>query len=113
MSRVNRNHARLPGRAEGTAVVLVDHRAAGEDHDSVLLGQGNGQLPPMQQVRADRVTPAHVAPFVAKRVVLEKQVVLTLEVNQAVRVVRPMLARRKVVLGTKWLVVSRRNRVCS
>src|SRR5690348_17001798 len=55
------------------------------------------------------VAPAHVAPLVAKRIVLIKQVIFALEIDQAVWIVRPILARREVVLRPVRLVVNGRS----
>ena len=49
-----------------------------------------------------------MAPDIAERVVLVEKVVLAIEVNQPVGVVRPVLTRGKVVLGTVRLVVGGR-----
>jgi hypothetical protein len=59
---------------------------------------------PVHQVRAHRVPPAHVTPGITLGVVLVKQVVLPVEKHQPVRVVHPVLLRRKVKLRAEGFV---------
>ena len=62
----------------------------------------------MEQVFADCVTPTHVSPLISEGVVLEEEVVLALEVDEAVGVVCPVFGGREVYLGPIRLVVFRR-----
>src|SRR5947208_16636600 len=63
---------------------------------------------PMQQVSAYGMSPAHVAPFVAERIILKEEMVFAFEVDQTVRIIRPVLTRRKVVLRPVGLIVTGR-----
>jgi hypothetical protein len=47
-----------------------------------------------------------VAPFITERIELIEEVILLVKVNEAVRIVRPMLARREMYLWTVGLVVA-------
>ncbi len=105
LAGVDGDERRVGLGAEAGAVVLVEYDAAGKDHLVVVLGDGQRELLPVHQVGADRVTPRHVAPGVARRVVLEEQVILTLVPDQAVGVVHPVLRRGEVELGPVLLVV--------
>ena len=58
--------------------------------------EGDGQVGPVQQVAADRVAPAHMAPLPPERVVLIEEVVLALVEDEPVRVVHEVLRRREV-----------------
>src|SRR4051794_10590217 len=60
---------------------------------------------PMHQIRAHRMPPTHMPPFVAERIELVKQVILTLEENQPIRVVHPIGRRRKMKLRPKWFPI--------
>src|SRR5581483_5751640 len=94
---------------EPAGILGVDYGTSGEDHDSVFFFEGCRQFSPMQQISANGMSPTHVAPFIAKRVVLKEQVIFAIEVNQAVGIVGPMLAWREVKLRAKGLIVSRWN----
>ena len=52
------------------------------------------------------MAPTHVSPLVTKGIVLVKQVVLTLIVDQSVGIVHPVFFRGEVVGGTVKLSVS-------
>jgi hypothetical protein len=84
---------------------MVDDNAAGEDHGPILLGNGDRQLVPMKQVGADGMAPAHVAPLISEGIVLKEEMVLALEVDEAIRVVRPVCGGREVYLRAIRLVV--------
>ena len=90
-------------------VALVDDGAAGEDHDAVVLGERHGQFLPMHEIAADRMAPTHVSPRIAERIVLKKEVVFAVEVTKPIRVICPVLARRKMVLRPVGLIVSGRS----
>src|ERR1700761_2690656 len=80
----------VPVRAEAAGVAMIDDDAAGEDHGVVMFGNGNGKLMPVEEVSADGVAPAHVSPLIAVGVVLKEEVVLALEEDEAVGIVRPV-----------------------
>ena len=91
--------------AEAASVVVVDDDAAGEDHDAVIFGDGDGQFVPVKEVGADGVAPTHVSPLVAEGVVLEEEMVFVLEEDESVGVVGPMFGGREVDLRAVGLVV--------
>src|SRR5436305_8352616 len=63
----------------------------------------------MHEVRANRVTPMHVAPAPAIRVMLKEQVVFAAVKHEPVRVVVPSAAGREMELPPKRLAV----KICS
>src|SRR6202022_294703 len=97
---VYRNQALCSGRAEATGVLAVHYDAARERHFAVLLSDCDRKLLPIQEVRANGVPPTHVAPFITERIELIEEVILLVKVNEAVRMVRPMLAGGEVHLWT-------------
>ena len=62
-----------------------------------IRSNGAGQILPMQQVCADRVSPVHRTPLCCVGVVLVKLVVLSLIEREAVRVIHPAHKRGQVV----------------
>src|SRR6202020_1413144 len=109
---VNRNQAFALWRAKTAAILAIDHYTPGKDHGVAFFRDGHRQLLPMQQVFANRMAPAHMPPLIAKGVVLEEQVILPMEVHQAVRIIGPIVLRREVYLWSIRLVVSRGLSVC-
>ena len=87
---------------------LVNHDTASKNHHAIFFGEGYRQFLPVHQVGADRVSPTHVAPYIAEGVVLEKQMILAFKEDQPVWVVRPVLARGKMELWPVGLVVGGR-----
>ena len=102
---VDGDERRLAIFAQTAGVLPVHHRAAGEDHHIILFGQSQRQVLPVRQILADGVPPAHVAPRIADRVVLLKEVVLPLEVHHPVGIVHPVDFRREMKLRTITLAV--------
>ena len=84
--------------AESAAVFPIHHHAARKDHYAVFLGDRRRQLLPVDEIRAHGVTPSHMSPLVAERVVLIEEVIFASEVHRAVRVVGPVDGRREVIL---------------
>ena len=72
-----------------------------------FIVDGNRQLPPMHQVVAHRMSPVHVAPLPAVRVVLEEEVPHAIVVDHTVGVVVPTEFLREVKLRTERLIVKR------
>src|SRR4051812_31426660 len=70
--------------AESAGVFAIDDHAARKDHDAVFFWDRDRQLFPVQQVLAHAVSPTHVSPDVAKRVVLEEEVILAVVKDKAV-----------------------------
>ena len=92
--------AAVHGGVEKVQPAVLLHRGAGEAALAAFIGlvgvQGDGQLLPVEQVLADGVAPVHGVPHRGLGVVLEKDVVLPLEVAQAVGVVYPAALRLEV-----------------
>ena len=84
---------------------MIDDNAAGEDHDAVFFGQGDGQFVPMEQITADGMPPTHVAPYITKRVVLVEEMVFAFEEDEAVGIVGPMHTWGEMELRAEGLVV--------
>ena len=105
-ARVDRHHRRVAARAEAARVLVVDHRATREDRLVSLLRDRDGQLLPVHEIAADRVTPRHVAPRVPERVVLVEEVILALVVDEPVGVVHPVLGRSEMKLRPVELLVA-------
>lgn len=95
--------------AESTRVVLIDNRTTCKDHDAVFLRQSNWELLPMEEIATYCVTPTHMTPLVAEWIVLEVQMVFAFEVDQTVRIICPMLARREMILGPIRLIITGQN----
>ena len=106
VSGIDRHQARFASGAEAAAIAAVDDNAPGENHLATHFGNGDRQLAPMKQVSADGVSPAHMSPLIAEGVELEKEMILTLKVHEAIRIIRPMLAGREVYLGTIALLIA-------
>ena len=83
--------------------LVIDHTAG---KDATLIRRvggrhnGDGQFLPMHQIVADRVTPMHVGVIRAIGIVLEKQVIPSLPVNDAVGVVHPVGGGQEVMART-------------
>ena len=107
---VNRDHGRLAVLAEAARVAVVNDRAAGIHHDRAFFRQSDRQMFPTEQIRADRVPPAHVPPQIAERIVLIEDVPLAVVIDKPVRVVRPMDRGSEMELRPIGLLVSRRLR---
>jgi hypothetical protein len=61
----------------------------------------------MEEVFTDGMPPAHMSPGIAKGVVLEEQVIFVIEVDQAVRIVGPVMFRGKMNLWPELFVPQR------
>ena len=85
--------------------MLVNDGAAGKDHVVLVLGDRDRQVLPVHHVGADGVSPAHVSPNGAERIVLVEEVIFALEVDHPVGVVHKVLRRSEVVLRTIGLGV--------
>src|ERR1700722_4512465 len=109
MPRVNGNKTRrslLPLIAAKTArVAPVNYSTAGKNHHSICFGKRQGQRFPVHKIGADRMSPAHVSPFFAERVVLRKEGVLASVIDRAIGIIHPIPCRREVELRTIVLVI--------
>ena len=89
-------------------VAVVDERRPRKAGTGGGLGEQHlGQLGPVHEVAADGVSPGHVAPRQAGRVVLVEQVVLAAVPDQAVGIVEPAGARGEVESRAQGLGVER------
>ncbi len=91
-------HNGVPAKAG--SVVLIHHGAAAEDGAQIVRGQGYVQMLPVHEVLGDGVSPVHIAPETAVRVILIEQMPFPVLVDHSVGVVHPAPVRRKVVGGT-------------
>src|SRR5262245_22232695 len=66
-------------------------------------------MPPVDEIGAHRVSPAHVAPGIAERIVLIEEVVLALEEDEPVRVVHEVPLGREVEAWPMRVVQRRRQ----
>ena len=106
MSRIDGNQAGFSGRAEAAGVLAIYHHASCEDHFPVLLRNSDRKLIPVKQVSTDGMSPTHVSPFVAQGVELKEEVILTVEEDEPVGIVSPVLAWREVYLRTVRLLIT-------
>ena len=94
-----RQGRRVADAATERVVVVDDHRSA-EDRppaviDAVRQQRVRSLFKPDQMIRRG-VTPRHVPPLAAERVVLKEDVITLAVVNQPVGVVHPMFTRREM-----------------
>ncbi len=59
----------------------------------------------MNEVSADRMAPTHMAPFVAKGIVLVEEMVFSVIVDHPVRIIHPISLWREMELGTERLSI--------
>ena len=89
--------------AEAAGIVPIHHGAAAE-HRAHGIGQKFvAEFLPVNEVFADGVAPVHVSPAPAIRVVLEKEVILAIVEDHAIRVVVPSALGREVELSSQGL----------
>src|SRR5271168_2328742 len=105
MARVDGDEAIRAG-TQSARIVSIDHRASGENHDAVLFRERYGQVLPVDQIGTHRMSPTHVAPNIAERVVLVKEMILAFVEDQAVGIVGPIFRGAEVVLRTERLIVA-------
>jgi hypothetical protein len=72
MSCVNGNHDRLTVAFKAGRIGVIHDRGAGVDPDLPLLRERNRQMPPVDEVVADRVTPTHV-PHLSRRDCIDRR----------------------------------------
>ena len=102
---IEQHDGRLRAAAQPGGVVVVDYGTAGEHAPEGIGIEGHRPFRPVHQILAHRQAPVHVAPLGAVGVVLVEQVIGSGVVDQAVGIVEPAAARRKVELWTQWLAV--------
>jgi hypothetical protein len=59
----------------------------------------------MKQVRADGMSPTHVPPLITQGIELIEEMILTVKVDETIRIVGPILARREVHLRAIGLLI--------
>ena len=97
--------------AEACGVIAVDHARAAEDGADGVGRDGDGLVLPVHEVGAGAVSPRHVAPRGAVRVVLEIEVPGAIKVEHTVGVVHPSVGRRVVEAGAEGFAVLQTKRV--
>ena len=93
--------------SEAGCIVMIYHGRAAEDSTKRIRCYRNGAVFPVYEVFADSVSPVHVSPFGAIRVVLVKKMVFTVFIDHSVRVVHPSVKGREVIGRTKLFTVGR------
>ena len=106
----DRDERRSTVDAQPGGVFPVDYRATGKDVTQRIGIQGNGQVFPVYQIRAERMPPMHRPPYRAIGVVLVKEMILAFIVEHPIRIVHPMGRRREVKLRPVRLLVMSRFR---
>src|SRR5580698_3511207 len=91
MSCVDRDHWTLSRvYSKSARILFINNAASGKYHYFVFFTNGNWQMLPMYEVLAYRMSPAHVSPNIAERVVLIEEMVFSFVVYQSIGVVRPV-----------------------
>ena len=90
--------------AEAGGILMVDHRAAGEDGSQFVRSDDRGGVFPVDQVFGNAQAPVHVAVGGPVRVVLEGKVPFAIDIDHAVRVVGPSEFRGEVHERTIGLI---------
>ena len=81
------------------AKILMIDDSGTRKHSTQLIGvQRVLDLPPVNQIVADRMPPPHLSPGWRLNIVLEKEVPDTVMVHEPVRIVDPVFAGREVKL---------------
>ena len=103
--RVIEQHRRIFSLGQPQPVLPVHNGAAGEDVTLFPHEHGHVPLLPADEIAADRVSPVHVVPVVPRRIVLVKQMVHPVQINQPVGVVDPPVLGGKMSLGPQRLPI--------
>ena len=98
---VEEQKRRLAPPLEAGAVLAVHNGRTGKHGALHVAEQRLFPVRPMEQIRADRMAPVHIAPKAPVRVVLVEKVVSAVIKAQAVRVVDPPTLRREVHRGAQ------------
>ena len=72
-----------------------------------IAGKCRLQMFPVHQILAHRMSPVHVAPHRAVRIILIEQVILTIFIYQSVGIVHPSVERSMVIQGTVLVCIGR------
>ncbi len=107
---VDEHERRFFAGLKAGGVLPIDHARAGEHHALRLRMNRDGQLLPMQEIAAHRMPPALAAAFDAVGMQLVKQVMLTVEAQQAIRVVQAPTHRGEMKLRPPLLRIHRQFR---
>lgn len=84
---------------------VVENRAAAED--SILVGtagrrrQGDGFVMPMQHIGTGGMSPVHVSPNRALRIVLMEHVITTAKINGTIGIIHPVMSGQKMILRSQ------------
>jgi len=74
-------------------IFLIDNRATGKDMSQCIAGDSWFQMFPMHQVFADRMSPMHISPFRAVRIILKIQMIFSIFIHQSVGIIHPAIER--------------------
>ena len=78
-------------------ILLIDNRATGKDMSQCITGNSWFQMFPMHQVFADRMSPMHISPFRAVRIILKIQMIFSIFIHQSVGIIHPAIERSMMV----------------
>ncbi len=106
----NRYQWRILLSTQATAIGVIKHCTAGKNSAVFIREERRRQMLPMHQILTDCMPPMHGPPNIGIGVLLIKQVILTIQINHPVRVVHPLLQRRKMLLGAISFLIQRRRR---
>ena len=80
-------------RTETGSVIGIDNSRTAEDSSQCIGRNGYGEMLPVYEVFADSMSPAHISPFGAVRVILVEKVVFAILVYHSIGVVHPTVKR--------------------
>jgi len=103
---IDSNQALFAGSAKATGVLRIDYDASSENHFIIFFRKGDRKLEPVKQVSANGMSPTHVSPLITQGIELKEEVVLTMKINEPVRIVSPMSAWGEMHLWTIALLVN-------
>ena len=96
----HRNHRRLSVFTKAGSIVVVHDRRTGINPADFVRLHRNRQVLPVNQVAAHCMVPVHRSPDVVVGIILRKQVIIPVFINQTVGVIDPALFGGKVDFGT-------------
>ncbi len=98
----------LPGAPKPLLFFASTTALAGEDRNSACCGYGDRQFCPVHPIGANGMPPGNgISPRCPERIVLEKQMVLALIVDEPVWIIHPVFFRREMELRAIRLLVGR------
>ena len=82
-------------------ILLVDNRTSGKDMSQCIAGNSWFQMFPMHQVFTDRMSPMHISPFGAIRIILIIQMIFSIFIHQPVSIIHPAIKGSMMINRTK------------